>query len=503
VRHHRSPPVSLLRAAVRAAVPRAEMPGFFALAAEIPTPRVARGPRLRSRRPRTPCAHRLGERTRSRALGRVMSSGCLTREPPGLPCLSHQTRGLCLRAGLAPAHVSLHAPSTGSMSSIMGQTVLPDTITEGHARASRPSHTQAPLLLRRTNDDLVQVSGLLRRSTSSPRWASRLASNPSPRCLEHRFYNRRFASRAPAETPSSETLRRTAVGKPAGVRLRGSRSGQRRCRPTENDAGPPRGHPASNGLALDGALPASGRSTFPRGWHGEGESLAAFSAGESSVDSNPLTPLAAPGHGMPEHPCFRTRGLVPTGARQCARLSGARRCLPPEKTARASLESSRDSAAFAGRRRQPPHVFIDVRERSTRPLHRALSRASSRPRALLWLLQSNVSASTTVGRSNTPTAEARWGRLPGWTGSPRSTAITEQAGGQGPRRTVPRALPATIARRGDFAPTSTVSSASCRGRRSLALSGVTWGARGAAIASRACRARERQDRATPSFREET
>jgi hypothetical protein len=63
-------------------------------------------------------------------------------------------------------------------------------------------------------------------------------------------------------------------------------------------------------------------------------------------------------------------------------------------------------------------------------------------------------------------------------------------------------LPAAIARHGDFAPTSTVSGASCRGHRSLALSGVTRGERDTAIASRACRARERQGRATPSFREE-
>jgi hypothetical protein len=65
------------------------------------------------------------------------------------------------------------------------------------------------------------------------------------------------------------------------------------------------------------------------------------------------------------------------------------------------------------------------------------------------------------------------------------------------------ALPAAIARHGDFAPTSTVSGASCRGHPSLALSGVTRGERDTAIASRACRARERQGRATPSFREET
>jgi hypothetical protein len=198
VRHHRSPPVSLLRAAVRAAVPRAEMPGFFALAADLPTPRAARNPRWRSRRPRTPCAHRLGERTRRRKIGRVMSSDCLTREPPGLPCLVRQTRDLCLRAGLAPANFSLHAPSTGSMSSIMGQQDRRTPSPRGALRPCGLLHTRAPLLRWTMIDDLVQVSDLLRRSTPSPRWASRLASNPSPRCLEHRFYNRRFTSRAPA-----------------------------------------------------------------------------------------------------------------------------------------------------------------------------------------------------------------------------------------------------------------------------------------------------------------
>jgi len=48
--------------------------------------------------------------------------------------------------------------------------------------------------------------------------------------LRIRFYNRRFASRAPAaKTPSSETARRAAVGKPAGVRLRDPPRA-RRCR---------------------------------------------------------------------------------------------------------------------------------------------------------------------------------------------------------------------------------------------------------------------------------
>jgi hypothetical protein len=126
----------------------------------------------------------------------------------------------------------------------------------------------------------------------------------------------------------------------------------------------------------------------------------------------------------------------------------------------------------------------------------------SRPRALLRLLQTNVSTSTTVDRSNTPTTESAVGAtalvqpgLPGRGQPPNGLEVR----GRGNRSS---ALPAAIARHGDFAPTSTVSGASCRGHPSLALSGVTWGGRDTAIASRACRARERQGRATPSFREE-
>jgi hypothetical protein len=171
---------------------------------------------------------------------------------------------------------------------------------------------------------------------------------------------------------------------------------------------------------------------------------------------------------------------------------------PREPLSRAPAER-----CLAGQRWQPPHVFIDVRERSTRPLtarFRVLARGRVRssgfcramfPRARPW-----------AARTPRP-PNCGWGDCLAGPGCPDPRQSPKQAGGQGPRRTVPRALPATIARHEDFAPTSTVSSASCRDRRSLTLSGVTWGVRGAAIAARACRARERQGRATPSFREET
>lgn len=80
----------------------------------------------------------------------------------------------------------------------------------------------------------------------------------------------------------------------------------------------------------------------------------------------------------------------------------------------------------------------------------------SRPRALLWLLQIDVSTSTTVDRSNIPTAESRRGRLPLFRSSCLGRGrITEWAPGQGPRTTRSSTLPATIARHEDFAPTST------------------------------------------------
>jgi hypothetical protein len=95
----------------------------------------------RSQRPLTPCAHRLGEPTRSQTLGRALSSRCLTRQPPGLPSLVRETRDPCLRSGLAPANVSLHAPSTVSMGSITGQQ---DYWTPSPRGAHRPFDLRSP-----------------------------------------------------------------------------------------------------------------------------------------------------------------------------------------------------------------------------------------------------------------------------------------------------------------------------------------------------------------------
>lgn len=114
----------------------------------------------------------------------------------------------------------------------------------------------------------------------------------------------------------------------------------------------------------------------------------------------------------------------------------------------------------------------------------------------------SVSTSTTEDRSSTPTAESAGGATalvrpsyPDRGQSPNGLEVR----GRGDRSST---FPAAIARHGDFAPTSTVSGTSCRGHRPLALSGVTRAEGDAAIASRACKARERKGRATPGFREE-
>jgi hypothetical protein len=117
------------------------------------------------------------------------------------------------------------------------------------------------------------------------------------------------------------------------------------------------------------------------------------------------------------------------------------RCLPPEKSARAPFREPLQRRCLAGRRGEPPHVFTDVREHRLDLGPRAFTRrARGRvrssgfcrtmfPRARLW-----------TARTPLP-PNLRWGRLPIWIESPRSTAITEAGGGQGPGRTVSPGAP--------------------------------------------------------------
>lgn len=187
-------------------------------------------------------------------------------------------------------------------------------------------------------DDPVRVSDLLRRSTACPRRASRPSSSTSPRCLEFRFYNRRFVSRALVETSPSETVCRASWENPPIFGLT-DRPCSWRFRRSEDDAGPPCGHPASNGCALDGVLPASGRSTvtphaMTHGVRGEGRCFIGWRRLcriEPSGISRGGWLVAAEATFLPVDVALSHRG---TSMRP---MLLSPRCLPPEETTRALL----------------------------------------------------------------------------------------------------------------------------------------------------------------------
>jgi hypothetical protein len=219
--HHRSPSVSLRGAGVRATVFRTETPGFFALAARTPSLRVARrGASAAAGGHELPAPIGWGSGRRARGPGACCR---LAGRPDSLlDCRAGFARPETpyLRTGLAPANVSLHAPSTGSTwARQWAKQILPDTTIEGRSPVFRPSLALSTLATRRKTCDPVRVFDLLRRSTPSSRAASRPCSSPSPGCLELRFYNRRCASRAPAETSPLETVSRPSVGNPPNLDL--------------------------------------------------------------------------------------------------------------------------------------------------------------------------------------------------------------------------------------------------------------------------------------------
>jgi hypothetical protein len=252
---------------------------------------------------------------------------------------------------------------------------------------------------------------------SAPRGASRPFLGHSAKMPRIRFYNRRFASRAPATNTTFGDCPPSAVGNPPAFDF-------------ETDPGDatfppfrPRTAPdhlavirpptaacltARRRLRVD-RLPTSALARFGRG----GKSAAAFSTACDSAGFEP----SDTSHERPERgrvsaldPITRAPFRPGTSMR---RPSRSPRCLPPKKTTPEALASTGWSAAAAGRRWQTPHVFIDVRRTSTRPLFDRSSRTPSRPHALPRLLQMNVSASTTVDHWNIPNRRGRpLGRLP-------------------------------------------------------------------------------------------
>jgi len=158
-----------------------------------------------------------------------------------------------------------------------------------------------------------------------------------------------FSSRAPVMSTFFGDCLPPAVGKPAGARLRETSRERDISAFVPGRAGPPCGHPASNGSVLDGTLPASGRlATTLVPEHGVGESAAAFSADSCPAESSRLTPFASDGaeRERPDTRCLSS--LLPLHVNATAFSSPG--CLLSSETVTSALSRFVRRASFAGRR---------------------------------------------------------------------------------------------------------------------------------------------------------
>jgi hypothetical protein len=203
---------------------------------------------LRTQRLPTPCAHRLGERTKRRRLGRVTvtpradSIASWAVEP-----VSRSLDPTSFMGGFS-AHESSgpHAPSTNSTFRLDdGRTCYRRSITEGPAPAFRPLPARSTLLRRTMTTCPVPGDWPSPSLDSVPRSASRPALDHGVKMPRTRFYNRRFAPRAPMTNITSGDCPSSTVGNPPAfdfeiacwiARALGARV-------SSGDAGPPCGHP--------------------------------------------------------------------------------------------------------------------------------------------------------------------------------------------------------------------------------------------------------------------
>jgi len=214
-----------------------------------------------------------------------------------------------------------------------------------------------------------------------------------------------------------------------------------------------------------------------------------LSAGGGFAESHPLTPLVGDGewHAGSE-PRAQSHEPVPIGARQCRRSSGARGAFHRRRPARTPLRAPVRSAAAAGQRGRPPHVFIEVRELRLDPCPLAIrERLRGRVRFFGFCRWMSPRARLRTVRTSRATGVAG---TTVWVDRklPFDRTAAEGTQGQGPRTPCldtphrdcsRRRLRPNPDRFGHLLSRTPISS----------LSGVTWGENDAAVAARACKAR--------------
>ena len=251
---------------------------------------------------------------------------------------------------------------------------------------------------------------------------------------------------------------------------------QRRRRRFAEDAGPPRGHPASNGSVLDGTSPASD-------WLAVAPALSRRARRAQQLfrllHASPAEPSDAPGRWRPE----RVNAPVPFAdldATGCTSMRPAFARSEAPSAGEVQIERPREHPPGAlrpvGRRAQPLHVFIDVRkrrlDRSFAPLSRAFPGRvrfhdfcrSMFQRALPWTARTSRTSGIVVG-----TAADSIDRCLSIGGDRRGYA------GSGAEDHRASALPPGTAPESDFAPTPIASDTSCRGLRPSPCQELTRG----------------------------
>lgn len=296
----------------------------------------------------------------------------------------------------------------------------------------------------------------------------------------NRFYNRRLASRAPASKHHLWRLPAARCGKPASARPR-DRPG------TAPDHLAVIRPPTAPCLTARRRLRADRLPTLApeRGW---GRSAAALSADGCSAESNPLAPH---GHraGALWTPHFPVLDPFRPAHVNAAGLSG----IEMPSIARDICELSSEGLLGALRPLAGGAAAARVHrcsKTSTRPLFARCSKARSRPRALVRLLQMNAPTSTTVDLSNIPNH-----RIRGWDGcrlrskSPSIERNRRRYAGSGVEKTDSRRSPPRLLAAGTLPRPRSLRAASCRRHRPLPCPDSTREEDDAAAAAHACRAR--------------
>jgi hypothetical protein len=204
--------------------------------------------RLRTQRLPTPCADRLGERTKRQRLGRVT----VTPRPDSIASwavepVSQSLDPTSLVSGFS-AHESSgpHAPSADSTLGLdNGPTCYCRSATEGPAPTFRPSPVRSTLLRWTMTTCPVPGDWPSPSLDSAPRSALRPTLGHGVKMPRIRFYNRRFAPRAPMTNITFGDRPSSTVGNPPAFDFEIACWTARAlgARVSSGDAGPPCGHP--------------------------------------------------------------------------------------------------------------------------------------------------------------------------------------------------------------------------------------------------------------------